>query len=299
MGVEKSEQVGAKKVFRLDILREIFYIFTLNLLSLLLPLSFLLLSRLSKAQYVFTSQSGESSFLLSLFLYTNPTLLHILVLFVSVTALLVGLTGEFSTLHGLNNGASGVIPVTTSTRIMEPKLYTAWILLCTLQVCVGLGIEGTIAAGIWNLEYDFEYDVPNENYMFIVRFFFLVGLLETMLHWSRTFVRPVVDDTVFGRAKGEERWWVERLVMGASFGVLWWWRLRDEVEGLVVVVETKRGLEMGLGISDFVSWWLYYLTVTIGVVRLARGLLWFGKVMFVRRRIEVCDGCSCGSDDKV
>ncbi|KAF5931445.1 hypothetical protein HYC85_032318 [Camellia sinensis] len=84
-----------------------------------------------------------------------------------------------------------------------------------------------------------------------------------MVYWSRTVVKPVVDDTVFGYVK-EERW-VERVAMAASLGTLWWWRLRGEIESLVVMVEVKRELLIGVGIADFVGWWLYYLTVTIGM----------------------------------
>ncbi|KAF9623084.1 hypothetical protein IFM89_036481 [Coptis chinensis] len=281
MGLEKWRQ-SWEKLFSAPILKEVrepFYIFTLNLLSLLLPLSFLLISRLSRAQYLLSSYPSQSdSFLLFLFLYTNPTLLHVLVSFVSITALLHGLTGRITLLKG------------STSPIVQPGIYTAWILLCTLQVCVGLGIEGTIAAGMWTID----DDVATKS-MFLIRVIFLVGLHETTVYWSKAYVRPVVDDTVFGTTR--EEWWVERLVLGASFGALWWWRLRDEVEALLLVVEVKRGLFMGLGISDLVSWWLYYLTVTIGVVRLVRGLMWLGKVMFCRRQEE--SHCPCGNDEKV
>ncbi|KAF5176985.1 Transmembrane protein [Thalictrum thalictroides] len=274
---------SGERVFSAPILREPFYIFTINLLSLLLPLSFLLVSRLSRAQYVLSSYdpSQSDSFLLFLFLYTNPTLLHILVSFVSINALLHGLTGKFA------------LPKVVTSPVLQPRLYTAWILLCTLQVCVGLGIEGSIAAGIWTID----NDVVAKS-IFLVRFIFFIGLHETMVHWTRTFVKPVVDDTVFGGPRNT--WWVEKLVMGASFGVLWWWRLRDEVEGLLLVVQLKREVLMGLAITDLVNWWLYYLTVTLGVVRLVRGFLWLGEVLLCKRRLEGNNGfLYVNNDDKV
>ena len=60
------------------------------------------------------------------------------------------------------------------------------------------------------------------------RVVFLLGLHETMQVWARMVVRPVVDDTVFGVAAREEKW-VERVVVAASLGALWWWRLREDV----------------------------------------------------------------------
>ncbi|KAF8401326.1 hypothetical protein HHK36_012260 [Tetracentron sinense] len=279
MGGKKWEQ-KAMKLLSSPFLREPFYIFTLTLLSLLLPLSFLLLPRLSAAQYLltFTPSPIPHSILSSLFLFTSPTL-HLLVSFVSITALLHGLMGPVIV---LNKSSSS-----------NPR-YIAWILLCTLQVCVGLGIEGTIAAALWPVD----SVIANERTLFSPIIFF-VGLHETMLHWSRMIVRPVVDDTVFGVAR-EERW-VERAVMAASFGTLWWWRLRDEVEALVVVAELKMELLKVVGVADFVGWWLYYLTVTIGMVRLVKGLIWVGQVFLCKRRgvLEGNSECSGVDDDKV
>ncbi|CAK9152896.1 unnamed protein product [Ilex paraguariensis] len=249
-------------------LRDPFQVLTITLLSLLLPLSFLLLARLSTAHYLlaFTAYSTppQSSLIFSLLLNTYPFLLHGLVSIVSVTTFVHCSTGRLT-------------PITELPALMlRPGLYTAWILLCTLQVCVGLGIEGTIAAGIDGSDFGQERSL-------LGRVIFFLGLHETMLYWSRTVVKRVVDDTVFGFAR-EERW-VERVAMGASFGVLWWWRLRGEVESLVVVAEVKRELLMGVGVADFVSWWLYYLTVMIGMVRLVKGLIWLGMI-FLCRRVE-------------
>lgn len=119
-----------------------------------------------------------------------------------------------------------------------------------------------------------------------------------MMYWSRTVVKPVVDDTVFGLAR-EERW-VERVTMAASFGALWWWRLRDEVESLVVVAEVQREVSMGGSLANFVGWWLYYLTVTIGMVRVAKGVIWVGMVLvFRQKKVEGNAGDTIGNEDKV
>ncbi|KAL0289491.1 UNVERIFIED_CONTAM: hypothetical protein Sangu_2613500 [Sesamum angustifolium] len=260
-------------------LREPFRILTTILLSLLLPLSFLLLARIATAHYLLSvsdyypipTQSPSSS-LCSLLLYTKtPSILHLLVSVISVSSLTHALTGNISQ---------------SPEPLTRPRLYTAWILLCLLQVCVGLGIEGSIAAGIDGSGFG------QEN-SFLCRVIFFFGLHETMLFWGRTVVKPVVDDTIFGywRKQG----WVEKVALGLSYGGLWWWRLREEVESLVMVPEVKRELMMGIGVADFVGWWLYYLTVTIGMVRVIKGLI-CSVVILTRRRDG---GESRPNDDKV
>uniref|UniRef100_A0A2N9IP36 Transmembrane protein n=1 Tax=Fagus sylvatica TaxID=28930 RepID=A0A2N9IP36_FAGSY len=188
-------------------LRDSFHILTITLLSLLLPLSFLLLARFSSAYYVLSLNSNPSlhlSSFLSFILYSNPSVLYVLVSIVSIA---------------------------------------------------------------------------------------------TSYSWlNRVVVKPVVDDTVFGNAR-EERW-VGRVAMAASFGTLWWWKLRDEVETLVVVAEVKRELSMGLGVADFVGWWLYYLIVTIGMVRIVKGLMWLG-LLWLCRKVRDNSAESCGDEDKV
>ncbi|KAK9147043.1 hypothetical protein Sjap_006946 [Stephania japonica] len=225
---ESCKQSGKRGLKTSLILRESFYIFTLALLSLLLPLSFLLLARLSRVKYFLTiipNTAPPVSYILSLFLHTNPTILCLLISFVSVTALVHVVTGRVPIL---------IISESTST-VIRPQLYTAWIMLCTLQVCVGLGIEGTIAAGVWRGEYDGGRVI---NLSLLSRVLFFVGLHETMVHWSRVFVRPVVDDTIFGSVMNER--WVERAVISASYGGLWWWKLREEAEGLLLMSLSRR-----------------------------------------------------------
>lgn len=81
---------------------------------------------------------------------------------------------------------------------------------------------------------------------------------------------------------------------GFNFCGLWWWNLRDEVESLVAVAETKKDLLMSVGVADSVGWWLYYQTATIGMVRLVKGLLWLGMMV---RRNSITHPCDV--EDKV
>lgn len=90
-------------------------------------------------------------------------------------------------------------------------------------------------------------------------------------------VKPVVDDTVFGVYR--EEGWLAKVVMGVGFGWLWWGRVREEVDALALAAEVKRELMMGIGVADFAGWWLYYITVIIGVVGIVKGLI--GVLMFL------------------
>ncbi|KAI3915871.1 hypothetical protein MKW92_002891 [Papaver armeniacum] len=244
MGCEGWEQ-KVMRFFMNPFLRVPFYIFTLTILSLLLPLSFLFLARLSYVKY-------PPSYLLSPLVNINlAPLLQSLLSFFSVTALVHGLTDKLTLMYGS-------VP-------LQPRLHIAWIFL-SAQVTVGF------------------------------RIVFFIGLHETMLHWGRTIVRPVVDDTLFGDARSEK--WIEKVAISAGFGGLWLWSLRDEVEMLVLRVETKRELLIGLGISDLTSLWLYYLTVIIGVVRIVKGLIWFVKGLFCRRP-QLSNDSSCEDDNEV
>ncbi|XP_059311043.1 uncharacterized protein LOC132062506 [Lycium ferocissimum] len=270
-----------------NFLREPFQFFTTILLSLLFPLSFLILSRLSIAHYLidllgYSTEADNSDLLIKFFLQVNPIFLHVLVSLISVASLS----------HGLTGGTSCFIK-RTPEPVSRPRLYTAWIFLCILQICVGLGIEGSIAAGID------AHDLGHAR-GFLTRAIFFLGLHETMFFWSKTIVKPVVDDTVFGIVR--ENRWAEKAALAMSFGGLWWWRLRDEVESLVVVVEKKRDLLISIGLADFVGWWLYYLTVTIGMIKIVKGLIWIVYVMFGRRVVVDTDnnaGDSGRNDEKV
>ncbi|XP_061338387.1 uncharacterized protein LOC133285215 [Gastrolobium bilobum] len=265
----------------------VFYLLTITVLNLLLPLSFLLLATLSRAQYYLQTLTWYHSpqpflYFLSLVLYINPSILYILVSIVSVATLIHGLTGKIT-----------LFSESSCSSVLQPRLHTAWILLCMFQVFVGLGIEGSIAAGV----YDSDPSYGAERSL-LSRVFFLLGMHETTQVWTRMVVRPVVDNTLFGVERKER--WFERVAMAASLGTLWWWRLREEVETLVVVAEAKKEQLMDVGIGDFVGWWLYYLTVTIGMVRIVKGLMWMFMISLCRRRVTgISHVESSQNDDKV
>nr|AFK46451.1 unknown [Lotus japonicus] len=265
-----------------------FHLLTITLLSLLLPLSFFLLASLSAAKHylqTFTlflhspqQQQQPFSFLFTLALQINPCILYVLVSIVSIATLINGLMGKITLLND-----------SSTSPVLQPSLYIAWILLCAFQFCVGLGIEASIAAGIF--EFDNSSSSSSSSFgesaaerSLLSKVFFLLGLHETTQVWYRVVVRPVVDDTVFGGAKKEK--WIERVAVAASLGVLWWWRLREEVESLVVMAEAKKSEQFGeLELKDFIGWWLYYVTVTIGMVRIVKGLMWMFMVALCRRRV--------------
>lgn len=121
-----------------NLFREPFQFFTTILLSLLFPLSFLIISRLSVAHYLIdfvgyskTEISNNCDLLIKFFLQVNPIFLHVLVSIISVAALS----------HTLTGGTSCFIK-RTPEPVSRLRLYTAWFFVCILQICVGLGIEG-------------------------------------------------------------------------------------------------------------------------------------------------------------
>ncbi|XP_070050945.1 uncharacterized protein [Nicotiana tomentosiformis] len=234
-----------------NVLKESFQCLTIILLSLLLPLSFIVLARLSVARYFITTSAEyyirPDSLLVKIFLYANPNILHVLVPLVAVSALIHGLTG----------------------------------------------VEGSIAIGIGGSS-SFSH---HERLCLLSRVIFFFGLHETTSFWSKKVVKPVVDDTVFGVETADDRV-VEKVAMAMSFGVLWWWKLRDEVESLVVVAEVKREL---IGSVDFVGWCLYYMTLAIGMVKIVKGLIWVCFVLFCGNVVDSSDnaGYSTRNDEKL
>ncbi|KAF7818133.1 uncharacterized protein G2W53_023588 [Senna tora] len=253
---------------------EVFHLFALTILSLLLPTSFLLLARLSGFHYYLQTlpwlqYSYPSLYLFSLVIRINPNILFLLLSILTIATLIQSFTSKITLLTH------------SSTSVLNPPpLYASWILLCTFQICVGFGIEGSIAVGVYDSDSD--YSSFGFERSFLSRLIFLLGLHETTQVWSRMVVKPVVDDTVFGNSRKER--WVERAAVAASLGGLWWWRLREEVETLVLMAEVKTEQLMDVEMDDFVGWWLYYLTVTIGMVRIVKGLMWMIMMSLCRRR---------------
>ncbi|KAL9677391.1 hypothetical protein QQ045_005620 [Rhodiola kirilowii] len=278
MGIKRS--LMGRKCLNLDAAREPFAFVTITILSLLVPLSFLLLARISVDSYLLSfaassdhleSFNGNGSLMVSFIRYTNPFLVEALVSIISLAALFRGLTGK------------NIIQDEPKGPWFGPRLFAAWIFLCTLQVCVGLGIECSIKSG----RSSYKIAIGNEIGL-VSRVIFFLGVHETMVHWSRSVVKPVVDDTVFG-GFGEERM-MQKVSLAAGCGWLWWWRLRDEVESLVIVAEIKQQLGMNVGVADLVSWWLYYLIVTIGLVKLVRSFIWVSMALCCRSSIRISGG---------
>lgn len=123
-----------------------------------------------------------------------------------------------------------------------------------------------------------------------------------MLLWYRVIVKPVVDSALLGegfRDHVREETVAEKVAFAASCGTFWWWKLGDEVEALVGAAEAKKELFLLLqidghvGTVDFVNWWLYYLVVTIGIVRIVKGSFWFGMILVSEqhRRKNPCESC--------
>ncbi|XP_010523921.1 PREDICTED: uncharacterized protein LOC104802151 [Tarenaya hassleriana] len=281
-----------------EVVVEPFRLITAALLSLLLPLSFLLLSRLSSAAFILSlsatssppPQQTDASFFFSIFLYTNPAILYAIVSSVSVYTLVHGLTTKIATAN------------TDRSIIFYPRVGIAWLILFLLQVSVGLGLEGTISEGVNGV-------IIGKERNFLSKIVFFLGLHEVMLLWYRVIVRPVVDDTLLGECRDRGETLVERAVLAVSCGTLWWWKLRDEVEALVGVAEAKRALLLSsnldsninynveVGMVDFVNWWLYYMVVTIGMVRIVKGSLWVGMILLFERVRRNPRGISASSTD--
>lgn len=68
---------------------------------------------------------------------------------------------------------------------------------------------------------------------------------------------------------------------------------------LVVVAQVKNEQLIDVGLGDFVGWWLYYVVVTIGMVRIVKGLIWMFMISLFRRRPVEVEIESNQNDDKV
>ncbi|KAL0420130.1 UNVERIFIED_CONTAM: hypothetical protein Sradi_1426500 [Sesamum radiatum] len=240
-------------------LKESCRILATTFLSLLLPLSFLLLARLSTARYFLSANHytliqphNKLSFFTSIFLYSRTTLvLSLLVSLITVAALIT---------HLILTGRKHALLLITQRR----RLYAAWVLLFLMQVCLSLGIQGTVEAEI-NSYTEGRLVSPR-------RLIFALGLHETTIFWREMVVKPVVDETIFGFS-GAGFWWAEKVALAVAFGNLWWRRLREEAEALVVLPRVTAELKMDFAVADVLGWSLYYLTVAIGVVRMVKGFL--------------------------
>lgn len=102
-----------------------------------------------------------------------------------------------------------------------------------------------------------------------------VGIYDQTILWERKFVKPVVDDALYGReseVRGAERWTV-----GASLGVLWVWVLQREV-GPLVLATGKGGLRTAVGCSGYSGWMVIFATLMVGFVRAVELVVWVVSV---------------------
>ncbi|XP_010474670.1 PREDICTED: uncharacterized protein LOC104754229 [Camelina sativa] len=245
-----------------------FQMISVSLLSLLVPLSFLFLSRLSLSSF---SAPVTVSGVFSLLHQVDVGVLYTILSPIIVSTLIHNLSGK------------------PECSVLHAHLYICWIVLFIVQACVAFGIEGTMSTTM-SINTDTSFSLASQERWVLVRVMFFLGLHEVMLMWFRVVVKPVVDDTVFGVYVEEERW-SERAIVAVTFGLMWWWRLRDEVESLVVVAEVKRNLLIRLGGLDFLNWWMYYICVGIGLVKIFKAFLFFVNMLIlaIKRSRKGCE----------
>ncbi|CAN1196435.1 hypothetical protein LINPERHAP2_LOCUS43567 [Linum perenne] len=287
----------------LSTVAEILHVSTTTLLSLLLPVSFLLIARFSCYSYLIADHatSTTASFL---GVVVNLTLYGV-VSIVTVSALVNSIMVSPELVGSLVRPKGGYGWL---------RSCGSWMLICCLQICVRLGAEmegsrgsamvAAVVVGMSELE-DEVGGVGKSGSGLLIRAGLFLGLYEIMFHWLSVVVRPMVDGAIFGRVRDE--WWVQRAVTGMSFGALWWWwGLNEEVESLAIVAAAKWNqvgrMEDGTDLVglDMVGWWLYYVTFIIGMVRVAKGVMWVGLIMLCERR-EVSSSVGNGSvgDDEL
>lgn len=242
------------------LLKKFFHLFTVTILTVSLPLSFLLFCSLVRSRYLQAFLPSDSSSSSNWIVYADRVLLLALISLVAISAFLDNLLGK-----------SIVLAKTTG-------LNAAWLVLCALQVGMTLGIDEEMeVVAIDALSLGLRRNLWCRSMLFL-------GLHTAMIHWSKVAVKPVVDDTVFGAPVEES--WSERIAMAVSFGGLWWWRLRDEAESPAIVAENMTELLMNPTMADFAGWILYYLIVAIGFVKILRIFLWFLKFLIRERKEE-------------
>ncbi|XP_019093882.1 PREDICTED: uncharacterized protein LOC109125013, partial [Camelina sativa] len=201
-----TNMIGGERRWREaeELVIEQFRLITTTLLSLLFPLSFLLLSRLSSAAFILSLPSPPPENPDSFFLNTIHLLLYAVVSVVTVHTLIHScLITKIRRPSADTNRTIG---------FYYPRVSIAWVFLLTLQFSVGLGLRVTISKGVNGV-------VNGNNHNFLTRLLFFFGLHEATIQWYRVIVKTVVESG-FGRR--EEETVVERVALAASVGALWW-----------------------------------------------------------------------------
>lgn len=241
-----SKQEGQKPSLTTSIvIKHGFHKVSLTLLSLLLPLSFLLLARIS-------SPSLSSP---SITLCVSYFLLLSLVGFVSLSTLYHALTG----------------------RIPHLPLCVSWTILFIFQASVSFGIESSFAAGVRPITAVSTCRVP-----WIAYSIFFIGLYETMMTWVKALVKPVADDTIFMSSVNDVV--IDKVFVGLAYSVLWLKLLKNEMEPLVMAVR-KEELVMHGGWNGLLLWLIGYATTIAGLMKIIYGAVWImEKILFFQCR---------------
>lgn len=189
---QKEDNCIADIIFRQ--LKQSFHAICLTLLSLLLPLSYLLFPRLNSPP--------------PLSLTFNTIIFYIFISFLSLSSLFYSFTGH--------------------TLLIKLPICIAWAFLCLFQACVTSGIEATIRSEFEPLE----NTSGTAHETWLKKTLFFIGIYEQMMLWEMTLVKPVVDDAIYDEERKERG--IERFIMWLSFSGLWLWLLQREIEPLVL-----------------------------------------------------------------
>ncbi|XP_051141806.1 uncharacterized protein LOC127258828 [Andrographis paniculata] len=231
-------------------------------LSFLLPLTFLLLARLCTTRYFLTVSDSHRHHNQ----YHNGNCNDIILIQLPTLTL--------SLLASLLTFAALLLHLHCSSLTSTSTCTTAFscILLFLMQLSLTLGIYGIDSHS------DAEINSHTVGRLFLPRrLAFAFGLHEAMLFWSWIAVKPVVDKVIFGEGRTRTRSWacsrLEKTAMAAGLANLWWSKLSEEAEALVVVPWVKWHLGMDLTLPDLLACLSYYLTASLGLLRAAL-LLW-------------------------
>ncbi|XP_051121650.1 uncharacterized protein LOC127245049 [Andrographis paniculata] len=131
-----------------------------------------------------------------------------------------------------------------------------------MQLCLSLGVHQTV----YEEEIKFGRSIDIGRLGLLRRLAFAFGLHESMVFWSESVVKVAVDMAV---DTGLRRWlWPEKAAMVGGLVNLWWRGLGEEAEVLVAAPWVGRGRGVGVRTADVIGWVLYYLTVTLGLIKM-------------------------------
>ncbi|KAM0954485.1 hypothetical protein DsansV1_C01g0011531 [Dioscorea sansibarensis] len=245
MGFASKQEDQKPSLTASIVLKHGFHKVSLTLLSLLLPLSFLLLARISSPSLL----SPSITLCVSYFLLLS------LVAMVSLSTLYRVLTGH----------------------IPHLPLCVSWTILFIFQALVSFGIESSFSAGVRPVTGVSTCRIP-----WIAYSIFFIGLYEMMTTWVNALVKPVADDTIFMSRINDVV--VDKVFIGLAYTVLWLKVLKNEMEPLVLVVG-KEELVMHGGWRGFLFWLIGYVTTIAGLMKIIHGAVCImEKILFFQCR---------------